>query len=103
MTRPLIRIHNAETNEVIDREMNDEEFAQFKADSVIQAELLAEKELKKQAKCKIISSIDPTLMRPVDVTLQIPSVEKFYQRTKWTPKYTLEDSVKLLLDHYRNQ
>lgn len=60
-------------------------------------------ELKKQAKCKIISSTDPTLMRPVDVTLQIPSVEKFYQRTKWTPKYTLEDSVKLLLDHYRSQ
>ena len=60
-------------------------------------------ELKKQAKCKIVSKEDPNLLRPVDVTLQIPSVDKFYQKTNWTPKYNLEDSVKLLLDFYRNQ
>jgi GDPmannose 4,6-dehydratase/GDP-4-dehydro-6-deoxy-D-mannose reductase len=60
-------------------------------------------ELKKQANCKVISKEDPDLLRPVDVTLQIPSVDKFYQKTNWTPKYTLEDSVKLLLDYYRNQ
>jgi GDPmannose 4,6-dehydratase/GDP-4-dehydro-6-deoxy-D-mannose reductase len=60
-------------------------------------------ELKKQAKCKIVSKEDPNLLRPVDVTLQIPSVDKFYEKTKWKPKYTLEDSVKLLLDYYRNQ
>jgi hypothetical protein len=29
MTRPMTRIHNIETNEVIDREMNDEEFAAY--------------------------------------------------------------------------
>ena len=60
-------------------------------------------ELKKQANCKIVSKEDPNLLRPVDVTLQIPSVDKFYQKTNWTPKYNLEDSVKLLLDFYRNQ
>ena len=60
-------------------------------------------ELKRQAKCKIVSKEDPNLLRPVDVTLQIPSVDKFYQKTNWTPKYNLEDSVKLLLDYYRNQ
>ena len=60
-------------------------------------------ELKRQAKCKIVSVEDPNLLRPVDVTLQIPSVDKFYQKTNWTPKYNLEDSVKLLLDFYRNQ
>jgi GDPmannose 4,6-dehydratase/GDP-4-dehydro-6-deoxy-D-mannose reductase len=60
-------------------------------------------ELKKQANCKVISKEDPDLLRPVDVTLQIPSVDKFYQKTNWIPKYTLEDSVKLLLDYYRNQ
>jgi GDPmannose 4,6-dehydratase/GDP-4-dehydro-6-deoxy-D-mannose reductase len=60
-------------------------------------------ELKKQAKCKIVSKEDPNLLRPVDVTLQIPSVDKFYEKTNWKPKYTLEDSVKLLLDYYRNQ
>jgi hypothetical protein len=31
-TIPLIRIHNAETNEIIDREMNEEELAQWEAD-----------------------------------------------------------------------
>ena len=60
-------------------------------------------ELKRQAKCKIVSKEDPNLLRPVDVTLQIPSVDKFYQKTNWTPKYNLENSVKLLLDFYRNQ
>jgi hypothetical protein len=35
-TRPMIRIHNMETNEVIDREMNDEEFAQYEADKAAQ-------------------------------------------------------------------
>jgi hypothetical protein len=31
-TRPMVRIHNVETDEVIDREMNDAEFAQYEAD-----------------------------------------------------------------------
>lgn len=36
-TRPIVRIHDTETNEVIDREMNDEELAQYEADKAIQA------------------------------------------------------------------
>jgi len=32
MTRPMVRIHNTETDEVIDREMNDAEFAAYEAD-----------------------------------------------------------------------
>ena len=32
MTRPMIRIHDLTTNEVIDREMNDVEFAQYEQD-----------------------------------------------------------------------
>ena len=31
-TRPMVKIHNAETNEVIEREMNDDEFTQYEAD-----------------------------------------------------------------------
>jgi hypothetical protein len=31
-TRPMVRIHNSETNEIIDREMNDAEFAQYETD-----------------------------------------------------------------------
>ena len=38
-TRPLIRLHNAETNEIIDREMNDEEFEYY---SKVQQKKLAE-------------------------------------------------------------
>ena len=36
-TRPMIRIHNAETDEVIDREMNDEEFAEYQESKTIAA------------------------------------------------------------------
>ena len=32
MTRPMIRIHNTETDEIIDREMNDDELAIYEAD-----------------------------------------------------------------------
>ena len=28
MSRPIVRIHNQQTNEIIDREMNDAEFAE---------------------------------------------------------------------------
>jgi len=30
-SRPMVRIHNTETDEVIDREMNDAEFADYQA------------------------------------------------------------------------
>jgi hypothetical protein len=36
-TRPMVRIHNIATDEVIDREMNDAEFEQYKADQTAQA------------------------------------------------------------------
>jgi GDP-4-dehydro-6-deoxy-D-mannose reductase len=60
-------------------------------------------ELKRQANCKIISKVSQDLLRPVDVTLQIPDVSKFEQASGFKPKYSLEDSVKLLLDYYRSQ
>ena len=41
--RPIIRIHNVETNEVIDREMNDVEFAQYETQQAanVEAETIA--------------------------------------------------------------
>jgi hypothetical protein len=36
-TRPMVRIHNVETDEIIDREMNDAEFEQYEADKAAQA------------------------------------------------------------------
>jgi hypothetical protein len=32
MTKPIVKIHNVETGEVIEREMNNEEFAQYEID-----------------------------------------------------------------------
>ena len=34
----MVRIHNLETNEVIDREMTDAEFAEYEADKIATAE-----------------------------------------------------------------
>jgi hypothetical protein len=50
MTKPIIRIHNSETDEVIDREMNNAEFAEYQADQEVQAALIAEAEAQAEAK-----------------------------------------------------
>jgi hypothetical protein len=42
MSRPIIRIHDLETNEVIDREMNDQEFAAYEADQAAEVTKQAE-------------------------------------------------------------
>lgn len=60
-------------------------------------------ELKKQANCKIISKENPDLLRPTDVTLQIPDVSKFEKITGFKPKYSLEESIRFLLNYYRSQ
>jgi GDP-4-dehydro-6-deoxy-D-mannose reductase len=43
------------------------------------------------------------LLRPADVTLQIPCVDKFVQETGWQPQYTFEESLADLLAYWRNQ
>ena len=55
MSRPMIRIHNTETNEIIDREMTAAEFKIYQADQVAEAarkiaeaEALAAEEAAKQ-------------------------------------------------------
>jgi GDP-4-dehydro-6-deoxy-D-mannose reductase len=57
--------------------------------------------LKKQSTKEIISEVDPELLRPSDVTLQICDSSKFIERTGWKPKYSLEESIKFLLDSCR--
>jgi GDP-4-dehydro-6-deoxy-D-mannose reductase len=57
--------------------------------------------LKKHATVPIKTFQDPELLRPVDITLQIPDTTKFYEATKWKPKISLDDSVKFLLDDCR--
>ncbi|MBI2026272.1 MAG: GDP-mannose 4,6-dehydratase [Deltaproteobacteria bacterium] len=59
--------------------------------------------LKKKARCTIQSKLDPQLLRPSDVTLQIPDTSKFAMETGWQPKYSYEESVDALLSFWRNK
>ncbi len=46
---------------------------------------------------------NPDLLRPADVTLQIPCVDKFIRETGWRPKYTIDESLDFLLNYWRLQ
>ena len=58
--------------------------------------------LKSRSTVPIKSTLDKKLLRPVDVTLQIPDTRKFHSVTNWEPKYSIEESVDFLLDYYRS-
>ncbi len=60
-------------------------------------------ELVQHSKVKIVCEQDPKLLRPVDVTMQIPDVAKFESKTGWKPKYELADSIQFLLKYYRGK
>jgi len=60
MTNPIIRIHNTETNEVIDREMTDQEFAQYKINQIADAARLAEAADKTAARQAILDRLGLT-------------------------------------------
>jgi hypothetical protein len=60
MTKPIIRIHNTETDEVIDREMTAAEFKIYEADQAAQAVKKAEAEAKEAAKAAILDRIGLT-------------------------------------------
>jgi hypothetical protein len=52
MTKPMVRIHNSTTNEIIDREMTDAEFEQYQIDqanAIAYQEALAAKATARQA------------------------------------------------------
>lgn len=59
--------------------------------------------LKKLATCDIPSRVDEKLLRPTDVTLQIPDTSKFTNETGWKPKFTFGESMQFLLDHCRGE
>jgi len=60
MTKPTIRIHDLATNEVIDREMNDQEFAAFEASQAAEATAQAEAEAKATAKAALLAQLGIT-------------------------------------------
>jgi hypothetical protein len=60
MTRPIVKIHNTQTDEVIEREMNDAEFAQHQIDQTKFAADKAEAETKAQAKVELLERLGIT-------------------------------------------
>jgi len=50
---------------------------------------------------KIKVKTDPARLRPSDVTLQIPSIEKFARKTKWSPKIPFAQTVEDTLNYWR--
>ncbi len=50
---------------------------------------------------KIEVKVDKNLLRPSDVTLQIPCVDKFVNETGWKPEIPFEKTLKDTLDYWR--
>ena len=59
--------------------------------------------LKDMATCPIAHEVDPALVRPSDVTLQIPDTSKFREATGWRPEIPLEQTLADLLTYHRNR
>lgn len=59
--------------------------------------------LKSAAQCKIEHEVDPGLLRPSDVTLQIPDTSKFRAVTGWKPEIPVEKTLRDLLNYHRNK
>ena len=59
--------------------------------------------LKGMVKCKIEHVVDPALLRPSDVTLQIPDVSKFQNETGWHPKISTRQTLLDLLNFQRKR
>jgi hypothetical protein len=60
MKNPTIRIHNTETDEIIDREMTNAEFAQYQADQAIEIVKQAEAEAKATQKAALLNRLGIT-------------------------------------------
>ncbi len=59
--------------------------------------------LKGMAKCPIQHVVDPALLRPSDVTLQIPDITKFRRVTGWKPEISANQTLLDLLNYHREQ
>ena len=60
MTKPMVRIHNSQTNEIIDREMTDAEFEQHQTDLAEIAAAQAEAEAKATARAALLAQLGIT-------------------------------------------
>ena len=60
MTKPTIRIHDTLTDEVIDREMTDDEFAVYQINVAKAEELKAQDEAKAEARAALLDRLGIT-------------------------------------------
>jgi GDP-mannose 4,6-dehydratase len=58
--------------------------------------------LKSMARCPIEHVVDPALLRPSDVTLQIPDTTKFRNQTGWRAEISVEKTLEDLLNYFRD-
>jgi len=50
---------------------------------------------------EITVEVDPKLLRPADVTLQIPCIDKFKAATGWEPEIPFEQTLRDILEYWR--
>ncbi len=74
MTRPMVRIHNVDTDEIIDREMNDEEYAQWQIDVAADEARVAAEEQASNAKAALLEKLGITADEAK--LLLVPTVEQ---------------------------
>lgn len=55
------------------------------------------------SKTKFEVKVSSELLRPSDVTLQIPCIDKFRDETGWEPQIPLEKTLKDMLDYWREE
>jgi len=52
---------------------------------------------------KVETRVDPALIRPADVTLQIPCSDKFKAATGWKPEIPYRQTLRDMLDYWRKE
>jgi hypothetical protein len=62
MTKPMVRIHNTETDEVIDRQMTDEEYAVYLAEQELYANEKLVSEKAKSDKAALLDKLGITAL-----------------------------------------
>lgn len=60
MAKPTIRIHNTQTDEILDREMTDAEYAQYQTEKTVIANLESEAKSKAIAKAALLKKLGIT-------------------------------------------
>ena len=60
MTKPMVRIHNVQTGEIVDREMTDAEFKQYQAEQALVQLKESEQAAKAEAKAALLNRLGIT-------------------------------------------